>query len=150
MPDTAQTRAFMAGYLRQLTTRHHVVLLNTGVRFDDHEDFAPEHAERVHTLDHLMTPRNNLDVQTRVIGASQAFVGTYGGFSYLAPLCGVDTVAFFNDPASFRIDHLELAKRVFTELNLGAFVPLALRDVDVLRLGLGMSEQPNVTMGAPS
>ena len=35
---------------------------------------------------HLMTPETNLDVQTRIISAADAFVGTYGGFSYLAPL----------------------------------------------------------------
>ncbi|HXG87677.1 MAG TPA: hypothetical protein VNJ02_05010 [Vicinamibacterales bacterium] len=151
MPDTAPTRQFIARYLAQLTARHHVVLLNTGVRFDDHDDFRPEHAARVHTLDHLMTPRNNLDVQTRVIGASEAFVGTYGGFSYLAPLCGIDTVAFYNDPTSFRMDHLELSKRVFNELNAGAFVPLALRDLDVVRLGLGGAVEPaELTTGTPS
>ena len=37
-----------------------------------------------------MTPENNLAVQTEVIRGAEAFVGTYGGFSYLAPLCGVE------------------------------------------------------------
>ena len=39
----------------------------------------------VHTIDHLMTPEDNLAVQTAVVAHATAFVGTYGGFSYLAP-----------------------------------------------------------------
>ncbi|MCX6551856.1 MAG: hypothetical protein NTY02_12815 [Acidobacteria bacterium] len=134
LPDTTANQAFIADYVSHLSARHHVVLLNTGVRFDDHLDFEGFPRDRVHVVDHLMTPRNNLDVQTRIIGAARAFVGTYGGFSYLAPLVGVNTVAFFSDPAAFRVDHLEVAKRVFTELNAASFLPLHIRDLDVLRL----------------
>ena len=119
---------------------HDVVLLSTGLNLDDHSDFRPERQERLHTIEHLMNPRNNLDVQTRVIARSKAFVGTYGGFSYLAPLLGVNTVAFFSDGAGFRIDHLEIAKRVFTDLHSASFLALDVRDLDVLRVGLGMSE----------
>ncbi len=36
-----------------------------------------------------MTPERNLAVQTAVIARARAFVGTYGGYSYLAPFCGV-------------------------------------------------------------
>jgi hypothetical protein len=71
-----------------------------------------------------------------VIRNAQAFVGTYGGFSYLAPLCGVNTVAFYSHPNGFRVDHLEVAKRVFSALQCGTFTELDLRAVDSLRLGL--------------
>ena len=40
------------------------------------------------------------------------------GFSYLAPLCGVNTVAFYSHPNGFRVDHLEVAKRVFSALQV--------------------------------
>lgn len=137
-PDTAQNRAFVASCLSQLTAAHDVVLLNTGLRFDDHDDFQPHARGRIHTAEHLMTPRTNLDVQTRIIAGARAFVGTYGGFSYLAPLVGVDALAFFSDGAGFRVDHLEIAKRVFTDLNSASFLPLDVRDLEVLRLGLGV------------
>jgi hypothetical protein len=137
-PDTAPNRAFVVSCLSQLTARHDVVLLNTGVRFDDHDDFQTGSRQRLHTVEHLMTPRTNLDVQTRVIAGARAFVGTYGGFSYLAPLVGVDALAFFSDSSGFRIDHLEIAKRVFTDLDAASFLPLDVRDLDVLRLGLGV------------
>jgi hypothetical protein len=72
-----------------------------------------------------------------VIRNATAFVGTYGGFSYLAPLLGVDTVAFYSHPTGFRFDHLEVAKRVFTGLRCGAFVELETRALDVVRLAFG-------------
>ncbi len=116
-----------------------MVLLNTAHRYDDHSDFAAVRHERVHTVEHLMTPETNLEVQTRIICGAKAFVGTYGGFSYLAPFYGIDTVAFFSHPTAFRFDHLEVSKRVFSSLKAGSFVPLDLRDVDVVRLGLGVA-----------
>jgi hypothetical protein len=84
-----------------------------------------------------MPPETNLDVQTRIIGNARAFVSTYGGFSYLAPFSGTNTVAFFSNPAAFRFDHLEVSKRVFSSLKSGSFVPLDVKDVDVVRLSLG-------------
>jgi hypothetical protein len=111
LPDTPENHAFMASYLERLTEHTDVVLLNTGHQFDDHEDMRAINRKRLHTVDHLMTPDTNLDVQTRIIAAADAFVGTYGGFSYLAPLCGTDTLAFYSHVTGFRFDHLELAKR---------------------------------------
>jgi hypothetical protein len=137
LPDTPENHAFASACLEQLTQHIDVVLLNTGHQFDDHEDMPARNRSRLHTVEHLMTPDTNLDVQTRIIGGAQAFVGTYGGFSYLAPLCGVDTLAFYSHVSGFRFDHLELAKRVFSGLRKGAFVELDVRSVDLLRLGFG-------------
>ena len=137
LPDTPRNRAFISSYLAKLSAVHEVVLLDTGVRLDDHDDFSLRSLQRIHRVDHLMTPRNNLDVQTRIIGGARAFVGTYGGFSYLAPLCGVNTLALYSNPSGFRIDHLEIAKRVFTEIGAASFLPMHLRDLEVLRLTVG-------------
>jgi hypothetical protein len=145
LPDTAENRAFMAGYLQQLTQHTDVVLLNTGHRFDDHEDMPALDRSRIHTVEHLMTPETNLEVQTRIISGAQAFVGTYGGFSYLAPLYGVDTLAFYSHVTGFRFDHLEVAKRIFSGLRRGAFVELDVKSVELLRLGFG-----NVAPGDPA
>ena len=137
LPDTPDNHAFMTAYLEELTQHTDVVLLNTGQRYDDHEDMSPRSRARLHIVDHLMTPETNLDVQTRIIAGAEAFVGTYGGFSYLAPLCGTDTLAFYSHATGFRFDHLELAKRVFSGLRKGAFVELDVRSADLLRLGFG-------------
>ncbi len=137
LPPTPENREFVAGYLTDLAQSVDVVLLNTAQRFDDHLDFPPSVRGRLHTIDHLMTPETNLAVQTEVIRGSRGFVGTYGGFSYLAPLCGVNTLAFYSHASGFRFDHLEVAKRVFSSLRCGTFTEVDLRAADVLRLGFG-------------
>lgn len=137
LPDTPQNRAFVATYLADLTRTTDVVLLSTGQKFDDHDDLPADARGRLHRVDHLMSPATNLDVQTRIIQGAQAFVGTYGGFSYLAPLCGVDTLAFYSHVNGFRFDHLEVAKRMFSGMKQGTFVELDVRAVDMLRLGFG-------------
>jgi hypothetical protein len=137
LPDTTDNRAFITSFLSELAEHTEVVLLNTGQRFDDHSDFPPSLRGRVHTIDHLMVPEHNLAVQTQVIRGARAFVGTYGGFSYLAPLCGVNTLAFYSHPGGFRFDHLDVAKRVFSGLGGGSFTELDLRAVDTVRLGFG-------------
>jgi hypothetical protein len=149
LPDNPKNRAFIAATLAELTRTTDVVMLNTADRYDDHSDFAPVRRERLHTVEHLMTPQNNLEVQTRIICGARAFVGTYGGFSYLAPFHGVDTMSFYSHPAAFRFDHMEVAKRVFASLKSASFVPLDVKDVDVLRLGLGRAEAPELEIGRP-
>ncbi|MSO83374.1 MAG: hypothetical protein EXQ53_08785 [Acidobacteria bacterium] len=141
LPDTAANRALIAQVLSDLAATTDVVLLSTGQRYDDHSDFAPQRRDRLHTVEHLMTPETNLEVQTRVICGAKAFVGTYGGFSYLAPFCGTSAVAFYSNPTAFRFDHLEVSKRVFSSLKSGSFVPLDAKDLDVVRLALGRVDQ---------
>ena len=140
LPDTADNRRFINEALRSLTATSDVVLLDTGVRFDDHGDLPSDVRSRVHRLTDLMRPEDNLEVQSAAIAGADAFVGTYGGFSYLAPLLGVNTVAFYSHPTGFRFDHLDVARRVFSALQVGAFVPLDLRELPVTRLALGIGD----------
>ena len=137
LPDTPENRAFIVTFLGELAQHTDVVLLNTADRFDDHEDFPAALRGRLHSIQHLMRPEDNLAVQTEVIRHATAFVGTYGGFSYLAPLVGTDAVAFYSHPSGFRFDHLEVAKRVFAGLRCGAFVELDTRAVGAVRLAFG-------------
>jgi hypothetical protein len=92
---------------------------------------------RIHVVDDLMTPRNNLEVQTKVIARAKAFVGTYGGLSYLAPFYGVPGIAFYSDPRAFVVQHLELARRVFGDMKRGSYVVLDVHDLDNVRMALG-------------
>jgi hypothetical protein len=147
LPDTPENHAFVASYLDELTRHTDVVLLNTPHRFDDHSDIARGNRSRIHTIDHLMTPATNLDVQTRVIAGAEAYVGTYGGFSYVAPLSGTHALTFYSHITGFRFDHLEVAKRVFSGLRKGSFVELDLRSVDMLRLGFGAPHHEFVAKG---
>jgi hypothetical protein len=63
-------------------------------------------------------------LQTRVICGSRGFIGTYGGFSYLAPFYGVRSVSFFSRRFGFESHHLDLANRVFDRLLPGGFLAL--------------------------
>jgi hypothetical protein len=154
LPPTPENRQFVTNYLADLASRVDVVLLNTAQRFDDHDDFPPSLRGRLHSIDHLMTPENNLAVQTEVIRGARGFVGTYGGFSYLAPLCGTNTLAFYSHASGFRFDHLEVAKRVFSALGAGSdarqttrcgtFTEVDLRATDVLRLGFAGADHTSI------
>jgi hypothetical protein len=81
-----------------------------------------------------MTPRNNLGLQTAAIGGARAFVGTYGGLSYLPPFLGVPTIAFYSHPAAFRQHHLEMAQRIFRNPSMGPYSALHTSQISVLHL----------------
>jgi hypothetical protein len=84
-----------------------------------------------------MTPENNLAVQTAVIAGARAFVGTYGGYAYLAPLCGVPSIAFYSAYDGFFVHHLDFAQRVFHRLGAGSLVPIDVHDAALVQLALG-------------
>jgi hypothetical protein len=142
LPDGEINRRFVAAVVRRLAERHHVVMLQTGLALDDHGEFAPEISGRIHTVDHLMTPATNLDVQTRVIAHADHLVATYGGFSYVGPLVGVRTLTFYSDAAGFRPDHLEVAQRMFREIGDASFMTLRTSDLGVLETLLPPTPAP--------
>jgi hypothetical protein len=130
-PDTPANREFATRVIEGLAARTNVVLLNNDLLVDDHSDFSPPHAGRVHVLSAHMSPETNLALQTAAISRASAFVGTYGGYSYLAPLYGVHSVAF-HSRTTFKQHHLELAHRVFQRLGAARLVPVDIRQTSVL------------------
>jgi hypothetical protein len=136
-PDTADNRAFVEHTVRSLAASTDVVLLNNGIRVDDHQDYTPGRESRIHTVGDLMTPEGNLDLQTAVIAGARAIVGTYGGYSYLAPLLGVPALAFYSVRDAFYALHRELAERMLREVNGGSLVTLDVRDAALMREALG-------------
>ena len=87
-PSTPENRAFARGVVRDLARQGPVVSLTTGLRLDDHDGHEMQEAG-VHLLPEHLDVRENLAVQTALVAGAPAFVGTYGGFSYLAPFAGV-------------------------------------------------------------
>jgi hypothetical protein len=139
-PDTPDNRAFAESTVRGLAASTHVVMLGPGFRIDDHHDFTPSASSRIHTVDDLMTPERNLEIQTAVIAGARAFVGTYGGYAYLAPFCNVPAIAFYSNRDGFHAYHLELADRVFRRMNTTSLVALDVRDAALLRAALGAAQ----------
>lgn len=123
-PDTAANRAFVSGMLRTVSREAPVALLSTAVRLDDHADYRPAGASGLYVVDTHGEPSRNLAAQTALIAGGRGFVGTYGGFSYLAPFCGVPSLSFFSRRNGFQPHHLELAHRVFDRLCPDGFVAL--------------------------
>jgi hypothetical protein len=130
-PDTEENRAFVAQVIGCLSARTNVVLLDSPVSVDEHHDLDPRRRD-VTMVDHLMEPRNNLAVQSAVIAGARAFVGTYGGLSYLAPFYGVPAIAFTSDPGHVLSWHYDLARQVFAEPPWGSLVELRPRDLELL------------------
>lgn len=124
-PDTRENRALVARLIRTLASRTPVVLLNPGLSMDDHEDFDPGTGMGVHKIEHLMTPTQNLKVQSAVIANARAFVGTYGGLAYLGPFYGVPSIGLFSKEEELVAAHLDVSRR----LSRGLGAPLVTLDV---------------------
>lgn len=120
-PETPENKQFIVRLLRSLAQKSDVVLLSTGLDLDDHADFDGVVSERIHKIEDLIEARNNLAVQTAIIGRASAFYGTYGGFSYLAPIYGVPSVAFYSHEDKFLPSHLDVAYRASRVMKFGYF-----------------------------
>jgi hypothetical protein len=134
-PDTQDNRTFVVRTVRALAERATVVVLGLPFAVDDHRD-VPLDLPGVITVDELMTPANNLAIQSAVIAGAAGFVGTYGGFSYLAPFYGVPSVGCYSADTFFP-HHLDLARRVFTDLGGAGLTVLDVRQQGLLDAALG-------------
>ena len=131
-PETTGNVEFVRRLLTRVTETTDVVLLNPGFRIDDHADLQPDVSRRIHSIDNLLRPKNNLAVQTQVISGARAFIGNYGGLSYVPPFYGVRSLAFYSNPANVAPPHLDLMYRVAARLKRGSFVALDVGSFDLL------------------
>jgi hypothetical protein len=131
-PDTAANRAFVQRTIAQAAEQMAVVVLTAGAQLDDHHDavVANVRGARVVSVD----VRDNLAAQSAVVAGARRFIGTYGGFSYLAPMYGVDSLSFFSAREKLVPFHLEHAQRVFGTSRLGRFVALDVADARILSM----------------
>jgi hypothetical protein len=109
LPATADSREFLRAMIERLIETTDVVLLSTGLAVDDHEEWATR-SDRVHSIEHLLRPEDNLAVQTRLIAGARALVATYGGFSYLGAFLGVPTLTYLEVEQTVPI-HLEVLQQ---------------------------------------
>jgi hypothetical protein len=113
-PDTDANRDFVRQLTTRLSGKNQIVLLNTGLEFDDHADCP---AAGLIDLSRFATPPTNLEIQSAVIANSRAFVGTYGGLSYLAAFYGVPSVGFFSNESELKPSHRSAARAVCNALG---------------------------------
>jgi hypothetical protein len=134
LPAEPSIRTTLRSVVSGLAARTPVVLLDSAVRMDEHEDFAFEDVPNTVSARRLMTPATNLGAQTQIIAGARAFLGTCGSVAWLAPMLGIETVPLLAD-AGFLHAHLHVARRAFHRMpGAGSFSPC---DVGaVTRLGL--------------
>jgi hypothetical protein len=134
-PDTRANRELVESTIDAIGRQAPVVVLNTPFAVDDHRDVAASGGRTIAIGTEHLAPERNLAVQTAVIGRARAFVGTYGGYSYLAPFCGVPSLAFYS-ARTFKPYHLHAAQRVFERLGGATVVPLDAADLSLVRIAL--------------
>jgi hypothetical protein len=135
-PATPENRLFARNVVSSLAERTTVVMLNPGVAVDEHADWMPDSRDRIISIGDGLTPERNLAVQSAVIAGARAFVGTYGGYSYLAPLYKVPAVAFYSRP-SFKLHHLHAAQRAFSQIGAAALMPIDVAQASLVQVALG-------------
>src|SRR5207237_5057671 len=106
VPDSPANERFLTEVVGRLARATDVVMRSTGLLRDDHREWAVRQ-ERVHLIEDLLRPEDNLAVQTRIIAGARGFAATYGGFSYLGALLGVPTLTFYELEQTVPI-HLEV------------------------------------------
>lgn len=106
--STAASRAFVRRTIQRLQEEGPVVSLSTGMRLDDHVSCDPDESGTGGIRDRVR-PETNLLVQAAVVARAQRFVGTYGGFAYLAPFYGVPSESYYTEQGAFSLRHLDLA-----------------------------------------
>ena len=110
-PDTPENRRFAANTIRSISRDVPVVLLNTGLRPDEHEDLDVP-GSGVYRVDRLMMLEQNLEVQTEIISHARAFVGTYGGLAYVGPFYGVPSISFYSTESELVPAHVDVSWRL--------------------------------------
>ena len=145
LPPTDAVRRALQSMVMGLAERRPVVLLDTGLAVDDHEDYTFM-GGRVMSLREHLRPQDNLAVQSAVIARASSFVGTCGALAWLAPMLGVDTTAVLAD-AKFLHGHLHVARRVYQSLGGGQFSPLDISAFDQMGAHLSWADSTASNQG---
>ncbi len=132
LPDGPEIRRMVAGVVERLAASAPVVLLNPRLEIDDHHDWLPSGGHGILDLGERMTPSNNLAVQSAAVARCRAFVGTYGGLSYLAPLYGRPSIALRSDRTHNLAVHAEVAEEAAAAAG-GSLAILEPGQLDVMR-----------------
>jgi len=133
LPGTPEAREALRELVRAAASRMPVVMLDTGMATDEHEDYLFRDIPNVVSLRDHLAPKTNLAVQTAVIAGAQGFIGTCGSLAWLAPLQGVDTLAVYSEER-FLVSHVFFAGQAYRQAGAARFDTLDLRAVSKLDL----------------
>jgi hypothetical protein len=134
LTDDEQTRNALRALLDRVRCGRPIVTLDTDWRLDEHDNCLVDLPD-VHRVG-LMTPQNNLGVQTEVIRRAELFVGTCGSLAWLAPMLGTRTIAVYGND-QFLSPHLYAARQIYPLIDAAPFLPVDLATVRTLGLAAG-------------
>ena len=63
--------------------------------------------------------------QSALVAGASAFMGTYGGFSYMAPFYGVRSIAYYGDRSGFSQRHLAMARSALSRIGASDLLEVA-------------------------
>jgi hypothetical protein len=134
-------RHLLRALVKRIAERHPVVLLGTGMAFDEHEDFLFAGVPGVTNLAPQMRPESNLGLQTEVIRRARRFVGTCGSLAWLAPMLGTDTLAVYSDD-HLLTSHLYAARHAYGSMSAARFDVLDLNALEQTELAAHAETAP--------
>ena len=126
LPPEPWVRDRLRELVAQQASVRPVVLLDTGVSVDEHEDYRFADIPNVLSARRWMTPATNLGVQTALVARARLFLGTCGGVAWLAPFLGTPAVAVYADDRQLA-PHLYAARQAGHAAGAAEFLPLDLR-----------------------
>ena len=116
-PATRENRRLVREITSTLRESSPVVSLSTGFSLDDHEESNEEEDLTLQGIQNDFSPATNLALQSAIVARARSWVGTYGGFAYLAPFYGVPSTAYLSDRDKINRQHLALAQHVFSQFS---------------------------------
>jgi hypothetical protein len=124
-PDPATRQRLRELVSREAAVRP-VIVLDTGVAVDEHEDYRFDDIANVTSARAWMTPSTNLAVQSALIARATTFLTTCGGLAWLGPFLGTTTVAVYADD-KLLTPHLYVARAASRKFNTAPFLTVDLR-----------------------
>jgi hypothetical protein len=110
-PDTTENRDMVRATVSALAEHTPVVLLNTGLAFDDHAELDVQDGPRVLRPLVGVPPERNLGAQAAVVAHADALVGTLGGSSFYPLAYGVPSFAYASLPEHHFPAFIDVARR---------------------------------------
>jgi hypothetical protein len=133
LPASDANRSVVRAAVARLARRQPVVVLESGIAVDEHDDFDFDGLANVHRVRNRLTAATNLDVQSRVIAGADRYVGTCGGLAWLAPFLGVSTTGVYEHD-KLLMTHLFVARHAYRTASAAPFATVDLRALGHLGL----------------
>ena len=131
LPSEEGRQRFVNRLIERVAESVPVVVVEPTHRYDDHINFPIREREGV-TVVRATEPATNLAVQTAVVARSAAFVGTFGGMSFLPPMFGIPTLALIDTRGETKRLHwaLWVIERASREEGFGSYHTVDVTDAD--------------------